>query len=206
MKLTDLLILVCIAFSLYVWSLPDNAGFTRYAFSGYALFHGGYYTLLTGIFAHGSSVHLFGNMLFLYMFGHILEDEEGALRTAAVFFTGGILSFILSIPFYPGTSMVGASAAIFAVMAAVLLIRQPDFSVQFISPAGPLALLFFIFNIIAIQKGSIGNVAYISHVIGFVIGLFFGARWNRKWKESLLYTLILLAVYVVLYNYLVTII
>lgn len=206
MKLTDILILVCIAFSLYVWSLPGNTGFTRYAFSGFALFHGNYYTLLTGIFVHANFAHLLGNMLFLYIFGHILEDEEGALRSGAVFFTSGILSFILSIPFYPGTDMVGASAAIFAVMAAVLLVRRPDFSLRFISPVGPLVLLFFIFNIISIQRGSMGNVAYISHIIGFIIGLFFGAGWNREWKKSLLYTLILLAVYVVLYNYIVNII
>lgn len=206
MKLTDFLILVCITFSLYVWSLPGNLGFGRYAFSGYALSHGGYYTLLTGIFVHANFAHLLGNMLFLYIFGHILEDGEGALRSGAVFFTGGILSFILSIPFYPGTDMVGASAAIFAVMAAVLLVRRPDFSLRFISPVGPMVLLFFIFNIISIQRGSMGNVAYISHIIGFIIGLFFGAGWNREWKKSLLYTLILLAVYVVLYNYIVNII
>jgi membrane associated rhomboid family serine protease len=199
MKLTDFLILLCFAFSLYAWSTPGGTGL---AFSEYALFHGGYYTVLTGIFVHANLVHLLGNMLFLYIFGHILEDEVGAQRTAAVFFTGGIISFVLSIPFYPGSSMVGASAAIFAIMAAVLLVRQPGFSFQFLSPIGPMVLLFFIFNIIAIRGGAIGNVAYVSHIIGFVIGLFFGARWNKSWIKSLLFTLVLLAVYIVLYYYL----
>lgn len=199
MKLTHFLILLCIAFSLYAWSLPDSLGL-NYAFTEYALFHGRYYTLMTGMFVHASLAHLAGNMLFLYIFGSILENEVGALRTAAVFFTGGILSFILSIPFYPGANMLGASAAIFAVMAALLLVRRPGYSIQFLSPIGPLALLFFIFNIAAIGSG--GNVAYISHVIGFVIGLFFGARWNKEWKKSLLFTLLLLAVYIILYNYL----
>ena len=195
MKLTNLLILLCITFSLYTWSTPDNL-----AFSGYALFHGGYYTLLTGLFVHSTPIHLAGNMLFLYIFGNILENEVGALRVVSVFFTGGVLSFILSIPFYPNANMVGASAAIFAVMAAVLLVRRPGYSIQFLSPVGPLALLYFIFNISAIGSG--GNVAYISHVIGFVIGLFFGARWNKEWKKSLMLTLLLLAAYIVLYNYL----
>lgn len=201
MKLTHFLILLCAAFSLYAWSLPDNLGL-NYAFTEYALFHGRYYTLITGMFVHASLAHLAGNMLFLYIFGSILENEVGALRIAAVFFTGGILSFILSIPFYPGSKMVGASAAIFAVMAAMLLVRPPKYSFQFLSPLGPLALLYFIFNIAAIQNGSQGNVAYISHVIGFLIGLFFGARWNTEWKKSLLFTLLLLIGYIVLYNYL----
>ena len=197
MKLTDFLILLCVVFSLYAWSTPGTL-----AFSEYALFNGASYTLITAIFVHANSVHLVGNMLFLYIFGHTLEDRVGSRRFALVFFTGGILTFILSIPFYPGERMLGASAAIFAVMAAVLLARRPESSFQFLSPIGPLVLLFFIFNIVAIGQGATGNIAYIAHVIGFGIGLFFGARWNKKWKESLLYTLVLLIVYVVLYNYL----
>lgn len=197
MKLTDFLIILCAAFSIYAWNTSGNL-----AFSAYGLFNGNYYTLLTGIFVHANTVHLAGNMLFLYAFGRFLEEEVGALRLGAVFFTGGMLSFILSIPFYPGANMVGASAAIFAVMASVLLIRRPGLTYQFLSPVGPLALLFFIFNIFAINSGQQGNVAYVSHVIGFVIGLFFGAGWNKEWKKSLFYTLLLLAVYIVLFNYL----
>ncbi len=194
MKVTTLLILLCTGFSLYMWGTSTNLAFSEYAF-----FHGGFYTLITGIFVHANFVHLAGNMLFLYIFGNSLEDEVGAQRTLAVFFTGGILSFILSIPFYPGADMLGASAAIFSVMAAVLLVRLPEYSISFIS-LGPLALLYFIFNIESVGSG--GNVAYISHIIGFVIGLFFGARWNEKWMKSLVFVILLLIVYVVLYNYL----
>jgi len=197
--ITNILILLSVAFSFYAWLTQNNL-----AFSAYALMHGGFYTLLTGIFVHANPIHLVGNMLFLYVFGNGLEDEVGDKRTAYVFFTGGLLSFILSIPFYPGAQMVGASAAIFSVMAALLLIRRPKLSTGFLSPTGPLIIVFFIFNIVSIQKGEVGNVAYISHAIGFIIGLFFGASWNKKWMESLLYTLLLLAIYIVLYNYLRT--
>jgi membrane associated rhomboid family serine protease len=199
--ITNVLILLSTVLSLYAWATPENL-----AFSEYALFHGGYYTLITGIFVHANFVHLAGNMIFFYIFGNSLEHEVGESRTGTVFFTGGILSFLLSIPFYPGAQMVGASAAIFSVMAAVLLVREPDLSFQFLSPIGPLAVLFFIFNIVAIQSGAMGNVAYVAHVIGFVIGLYFGARWNKKWVESFLFTLLLLAIYIVLYNYLKTVI
>jgi membrane associated rhomboid family serine protease len=195
--ITIILIFLCTVFSLYSWIVPDNL-----AFSEYALFSGNYHTLLTGLFVHANPVHLIGNMVFLYIFGNILEDEVGEFRSGAVFFTGGILSFILSMPFYPGAKMVGASAAIFAVMAAVLLVRSPGYSISFLSPIGPLVIVFFIFNIIAVENGAAGNVAYISHIIGFVIGLFFGAGWNKQWIKSLVYTLFLLIVYVVLYNYL----
>jgi len=194
--ITGILIILCVAFSFYAWSTSINL-----AFSEYALFHGGYYTLLTGLFVHANLVHLAGNMLFLYVFGSSLEKEAGALRAGVVFFAGGVLAFILSMPFYPRANMLGASAGIFAVMAALLLARRPS-GIGFLSPLGPLALLYFLFNIAAI--GSKGNVAYISHVIGFVIGMFFGARWNKEWMKSLLLTLLLLAGYIMLYNYLKT--
>ncbi len=194
--ITGILIFLCVAFSLYAWDTSINL-----AFSEYALFHGEYYTLLTGLFVHANLVHLAGNMLFLYVFGSSLEKEVGALRAAVVFFAGGVLAFILSIPFYPEANMLGASAGIFAVMAALLLVRRPG-GIGLLSPLGPLALLYFIFNIAAI--GSKGNVAYISHVIGFVTGMFFGARWNEQWMKSLLQTLLLLAGYILLYNYLKT--
>jgi membrane associated rhomboid family serine protease len=197
--ITNILILLSTAFSFYAWFTQNNL-----AFSEYTLMHGDYYTLLTGLFVHANPVHLVGNMLFLYVFGKGLEDEVGDRRTGYVFFTGGILSFILSIPVYPGAQMVGASAAIFSVMAALLLIRRPQLSTGFLSPTGPLIIVFFTFNIIAIQTGESGNVAYFSHVTGFIIGLFFGASWNKKWYESLIYTLLLLAIYIVLYNYIRT--
>ncbi|MDO9097181.1 MAG: rhomboid family intramembrane serine protease [Candidatus Methanoperedens sp.] len=68
MKLTHILILLCTAISLYAWSTPNSL-----AFSEYALFNGGYYTLLTGLFVHANYVHLAGNMLFLYVFGNSLH-------------------------------------------------------------------------------------------------------------------------------------
>lgn len=197
MKLTEFLILMCVSFSLYAWSGDPN----DLAFSEHAFFNGDYLIILTGIFVHGNFFHLAGNMIFLYVFGSTLEDNVGALRTGFLFFAGGIITFVLSIPFYPGANMVGASAAIFAIMAAVLLVKPPGFSIQFLSPIGPLALLFFIFNIVAIQNGETGNIAYISHVIGFSIGIVFGIIWNEQWKKSLVYTLVVLGLYIILYNY-----
>jgi membrane associated rhomboid family serine protease len=197
MKFTNFLIILCVSLSLYFWVTKENL-----AFSEYALFHGAFYTLLTGLFVHANPVHLFGNMVFLYVFGNSLEDEVGASNTALVFFTGGFLSFIISIPFYPGSNMVGASAAIFSLMSALLLVRRPGYSVQFLSPIGPLALLYLFFNIIAVKNNTGGNVANISHIIGFMIGMFFGAQWNKKWRESLFLTLALLVGYIISYNYL----
>jgi len=94
--------------------------------------------------------------------------------------------------------MVGASAAIFSLMAALLLAANPDIP-SIPLPIGPLALLYLFFNIISVKNNTGGNVANISHIIGFVIGMFFGAQWNKKWRESLFLTLALLAGYIISY-------
>ncbi|HEX8422757.1 MAG TPA: rhomboid family intramembrane serine protease, partial [Pyrinomonadaceae bacterium] len=39
-----------------------------------------YLTLLTSMFMHGGFMHLFGNMLFLWIFGDNLEDRVGHAR------------------------------------------------------------------------------------------------------------------------------
>ena len=109
MKFTNFLIILCIFLSLYFWGSNENL-----AFSEYALFHVVFHTLLTGLFVHANLVHLSGNTIFLYVFGSSLRHGVGALNTALVFFTGGILSFIVSIPFYPGASMLASCRHIFS--------------------------------------------------------------------------------------------
>lgn len=141
-------------------------------------------------------MHLLGNMIFLYVFGNTLEEEIGALKTLAAFFSGGVVSFILSTPFYGNTTMVGASAAIFTLTAIVMLTRPLKFSIFFLMPVGLVAILYFFYNLIAIQQGIVSNIGYAAHIIGFTIGLPLGISWSNKWKDNLLISLLLLVIYV----------
>ncbi len=157
------------------------------------------WTLVTALFLHAGLIHLVGNMLFLFVLGRTLEGEVGASRFLAVFLVGGILSFILSVPFYkPDTIMVGASAAIFSVASAAMLIRPLRFSVIFLAPVGVVALLYFLYNIVAVYYGVSSNVAYVSHIIGFILGFPFGVAWSRSWKRNLGSSLILVVIYILL--------
>ncbi len=190
--ITGLLILLSLFFSLYAWTTQDPT----LAFTSTALLHGDYYTLLTGIFVHATPLHLAGNMIFLYVFASTLEEEIGPAKTLLAFLTGGVLSFLASIPFYPpGTPMVGASAAIFTLTAIAMLTRPLNFSLIFLMPVGLVALLYFLYNLLALEHGPHGNIAYTAHVIGFLIGLPLGIKWSPQWQRNLKITLILLAVY-----------
>src|ERR1051325_11697281 len=51
-----------------------------------------YLTLLTSMFMHGGFAHLFGNMLFLWVFGDNLEDRLGRVRYLIFYMLCGVLA------------------------------------------------------------------------------------------------------------------
>ncbi|MCJ7770048.1 rhomboid family intramembrane serine protease [Candidatus Bathyarchaeota archaeon] len=202
MRRINIVILLCILSSVFFWFLSPNeseAFFSYFVFSGDNLLQGKVWTTITALFLHADPLHLVGNMLFLYVFGNTLEEEIGPKKTLAAFFSGGILSFLLSVFFYsPQTSMIGASAAIFTLTSIVMLVKPLRFSILFLLPQGLVAILYFMYNIVAVYYGTQGNVAFISHIIGFIIGIPLGMAWSREWKKNLLITLGLLVLFYVL--------
>ncbi|MBO3754649.1 MAG: rhomboid family intramembrane serine protease [Candidatus Brockarchaeota archaeon] len=72
------------------------------------------------------------------------ERVAGQARFLTAFFAGGVLSFILSIPFYRrDIVMVGSSAALFSVASADMLITPMTFSIMFLAPVGAVAIPTF---------------------------------------------------------------
>src|SRR5437667_2331171 len=51
-----------------------------------------YLTLLTSMFMHGGIAHIFGNMLFLFIFGDNIEDRLGHLRYLIFYLVCGIIA------------------------------------------------------------------------------------------------------------------
>jgi len=98
------------------------------------------YTIFTAMFLHGSLAHLFGNMLYLYIFGDNIENVMGRAKYLAFYILSGIgaaVFHIASILFMPREALinavltsanpwmipaVGASGAISGVLAAYLIL------------------------------------------------------------------------------------
>ena len=198
MKKINWVIIACILVSIVFWLSNPDVPLEYLAFSGNNLLNGRVWTLVTSLFLHADILHLAGNMLFLYIFGNTLEEEVGATKTLGVFFIGGILSFLLSLLFYEwSTPLIGASAAIFTLSAIVMLTKPLKLSI-IILPQGLIAILYFVYNALAIYAGAEGNVAYIAHIIGFAIGIPFGLAWSKNWLKNLLISIALLIVYVII--------
>jgi membrane associated rhomboid family serine protease len=143
-------------------------------------------------------------MLFLFVFGNTLENTTGPGKLLAIFFTGGLVSFVLGLAFMPrGAGMLGASAAIFALAGCVMLVRPLKFSWLFLAPQGLIAIIYFIYNVVIVYEksripGYDPQVAYVAHIIGFLSGLPFGIALSDHWKRNLLITLLLLGIYLAL--------
>jgi rhomboid family protein len=149
-------------------------------------------TLITSMFMHGGIAHIFGNMLFLWIFGDNLEDKVGHLRYAIFYLTCGILAGLAhvftTVAFAGGNEAallvpsLGASGAISGVLGGYLLLfptRRVMVVISWFVTAVPAFIaigLWFVFQIISglgvLGSGSqMGGVAYAAHIGGFVAGL-----------------------------------
>ncbi|HET9530404.1 MAG TPA: rhomboid family intramembrane serine protease [Blastocatellia bacterium] len=147
-----------------------------------------YLTLLTSMFMHGGLAHLFGNMLYLWIFGDNLENVLGRVRYLAFYLVCGLLASLAHVfatvalggnPLIPS---LGASGAISGVLGGYLLLfpRRSVRVIMFYSimhvPALVAIGLWFVFQLIS-GLGMLGGgaqeggVAYAAHIGGFIAGL-----------------------------------
>ena len=62
-------------------------------------------------------------------------------------------------------------------------------------PVGMVAIVYFLYNALAVYFNLQSNVAYVSHVIGFSLGIPFGIAWSPNWKKNLVISVALLIIY-----------
>jgi membrane associated rhomboid family serine protease len=75
-----------------------------------------FWTLITYMFLHAGIMHIFFNMLMLFFFGPLLERQIGSGRFLGLYLCSGIIAGLVQVLLFGGT-VLGASAAVFGVMA-----------------------------------------------------------------------------------------
>jgi membrane associated rhomboid family serine protease len=151
------------------------------------------WTLLTYMFMHADILHILFNLLWLYWLGQIFLEYLNSRQLTTVYLLGGISGaflYMLMYNLFPsfqlyrfGSYLVGASAAIMAVVIAITVVA-PDYVVQ-IFLIGPvrlkyIALFTILIDLLSIQSINAGG--HISHLGGALFGLLFGLR-IRKGKD-----------------------
>jgi membrane associated rhomboid family serine protease len=152
------------------------AAFSTPGFSGTAL--PAPLTLITYTFLHANFMHIFGNMLFLWVFGDDVEEAIGHWRFLVFYIACGIgagAAFVLSDP-SSNIDLIGASGSVAGVIAAYLMFR-PCAKVTVLVVILPLRLRSFwviggwaIYQVIEVANRTNDNIAYWAHVGGLATG------------------------------------
>jgi len=145
------------------------------------------------MFLHGSIPHLFGNMLFLWVFGNNVEAERGRWRYVLLYLFGGIAATAAHVAVDPNSTVpiIGASGAIAAVMGAYL-VCWPKARVKTIIFVGPLLLrkveaiwlLLVWFGTQFLLVSGDSAVAWAAHVGGFLFGVLVGLWWRQSDRRA----------------------
>jgi membrane associated rhomboid family serine protease len=146
-----------------------------------------YLTLITSMFMHGGFAHIFGNMLYLWIFGDNLEDRLGHGRYLLFYLLTGIiasLAHVFSTKYFGGDLQIpslGASGAISGVLGGYLLLF-PRRRVTVIFLRFPMHVnsiiaigIWIVFQVVSslgvLGGTEAGGVAYAAHIGGFIAGL-----------------------------------
>ena len=140
------------------------------------------WNFLSYAFLHANSLHLLGNMLFLYIFGNNVNDKLGHMGYLAFYLAGAVFAGVgytvaemQDAMMYP---VVGASGAVAAVTGAYLVLfpRSHVTVIYMIFFIGSIEIpsmwfigLFFVQDLILNASGQTG-VAHVAHLAGTVFG------------------------------------
>ena len=140
-----------------------------------------YFNFLSSMFMHGGIAHIFGNMLFLWVFGDNLENLLGHIRFAAFYIVCGLAAAIAQIIMDTDSiiPMLGASGAISGVLGGYVLLfpqrRVRAIIFHFLTevPAFIAIGLWIGYQLILgyMTEPGTGGVAYAAHIGGFVAGI-----------------------------------
>ena len=139
-----------------------------------------YFNFLSSMFMHGSIGHIFGNMLFLFVFGDNLENLLGHIRYVAFYLVCGFAAALAQVVMDTDSiiPMLGASGAISGVLGGYLVlfpqrrVRALIFNFLTEVPAFVALGLWILYQIILgyMTPAGTGGVAYAAHIGGFIAG------------------------------------
>jgi membrane associated rhomboid family serine protease len=154
-----------------------------------------YFTPISSMFLHGGLLHIFGNMLYLWIFGNNIEDTLGHLRFLFFYLVCGLGAALTQVLSNPTSTvpMIGASGAVAGILGAYLLLFPGArvltlfFIIIFIKlirlPALIVLGFWFFLQLLGVMGGAISNVAFFAHIGGFIAGLLLVKVFQPRWAK-----------------------
>jgi membrane associated rhomboid family serine protease len=157
-----------------------------------------YLTVITAMFMHGGYAHLFGNLLYLWIFGDNVEERMGSLAFFGFYVLCGVVATLAQVALNPDGVLpnLGASGAISGVLGAYIVFFPRNrvhalFFYFVISVPAFIAIgiwiLFQFFNgmgAVMATEATLGGVAYGAHIGGFLTGVFAAGGWRMLKEED----------------------
>lgn len=146
-----------------------------------------WWTAVTYLFAHAGLLHLAFNLYTLWVFGPRLEHLWGSRSFALFFLWCGLGGAALHALFGGGAAMVGASAAVFGVMAAYAMLWPREEIYLFgVLPmrVATMVAIFVAFDLVRGLTGA-GGVAYFAHLGGVAFAMLYLKRPQHVSIEQL---------------------
>lgn len=187
--ITWILIIINVLVFLWQWSRGlSDSDFINYGAIPLLILRGKELsTLLTSMFMHGGIAHIFGNMLYLFIFGDNIEDRFGHIKYLIIYLVFGVIAglthswFSVQAGGYDAIiPVVGASGAISGVLGAyvVLYPRARIATIIFLGYFGRIIKIpsifmlgfWFIMQFLYSFIDPYSNVAYWAHIGGFITG------------------------------------
>lgn len=147
---------------------------------------------LWAMFLHGGTLHILGNMLYLYVFGARVEDRLGRLRYLLCYLMFGYVSAYCFALTAPGSAspLIGASGAIAGVLGCYLVLSPRNrvttvvllgiIPIPFRVPGWVTLGSWFVMQWFFLQINSEDGTAYAAHVYGFLAGMLLGLVLRRS--------------------------
>jgi membrane associated rhomboid family serine protease len=157
-------------------------------------------TIFSSMFLHGGFMHLFGNMLSLWIFGDNIEDRLGHGRYVFFYLLCGVIAALAHFFSDPSSQIptVGASGAIAGIMGAYFVLYPRSRVLMWVP-------IFFLFEVPSVfflgfwfltqllsgvssglaSSGQVGGVAFWAHVAGFASGAILVKVFARPERSQL---------------------
>ncbi|MDB5024974.1 MAG: rhomboid family intrarane serine protease [Mucilaginibacter sp.] len=149
-----------------------------------------FWTPVSYMFMHAGIFHILFNMLWLYWMGQIFEEYLGNKRTIGLYILGGLtgaLFFVAAYNIFPffagavvGSTVVGASASVMAVIVATATLL-PDYSIglMFIGPVKLkwIAIFYILIDFLSIAGPNAGGE--FAHLGGALFGFIYIKQLQR---------------------------
>ena len=164
-----------------------------------------WFSVFTALFFHLSPIHLFGNLVAIFLFGRIVEKHLG-IHILSVFIFGGILANVISnlVAYYFGEifSSAGASSGIAALILLGILFNP----ISFLTPLGwfliSLDILGIYNGIENVFKSSTNHLAHIGGYLSLIfLFFFFQKKHKKKFLLGIFLNIIFLGILYFVYKY-----